>query len=78
MNKESKKLAHFSIIFNISTVAIFTIFLNPFTFLLDYFVNIIHVNIAIDIAIINILFNLLGVLITLPFITKIKRYYSKW
>lgn len=77
-NKESKKLAHFSIIFNILTVIFFTILLNPFTKLLDVIVSLIQANVAINIAIINILFNVLGVLITLPFLNKIKRYYAKW
>ena len=77
-NKESKKLAHFSIFFNILTVIIFIIFLNPFTFILDKIASALHANIAINIALINILFNLFGVLITLPFINKIKRYYAKW
>ena len=77
-NKESKKLAHFSIVFNLITVAIFTLLLHPFTFILDKLILIFNANEAINIALINILFNLLGVLLTLPFINKIKRYYSKW
>lgn len=77
-NKESKKLAHFSIFFNIFTVLIFSILIKPFTLLLDSIINALNSNIAINIAIINILFNLLGVLITLPFLDKIKRYYAKW
>lgn len=77
-NKESKKLAHFSILFNILTVIFFTILLNPFTKILDVIVSLIQANVAINIAIINILFNVLGVLITLPFLNKIKRYYAKW
>lgn len=77
-NKESKKLAHFSIFFNILTVIVFSILIVPFTFLLDKIVYALNANIAIDIAIINILFNLLGVLLVLPFINKIKRYYAKW
>lgn len=77
-NKESKKLAHFSIFFNILTVIIFTIFISPFTYILDKTTTILKANIAINVAIINILFNVLGVIITLPFINKIKRYYAKW
>ena len=77
-NKESKKLAHFSIFFNIISVVIFTILLTPFTFILDTLTNLFNSNIAINIALINILFNLLGVLIILPFINNIKRYYAKW
>lgn len=77
-NKESKKLAHFSILFNILTVLIFTTLITPFKFILDKLILVINANIAIDIAIINILFNVLGVIITLPFINKIKRYYAKW
>ncbi len=77
-NKESKKLAHFSIFFNIITVIIFTILILPFKLLLDCITTIINANVAINIAIINILFNVLGVLITLPFLNKIKRYYAKW
>ena len=77
-NKESKKLAHFSIFFNIITVTIFTILLKPFSFLLNFITSLLNANIAIDIAIINILFNVAGVLITLPFIKQIKRYYSRW
>lgn len=77
-NRESKKLAHFSIFFNISTVIIFSILIKPFTFILTTLGTILHVNIAIEIALINILFNLLGVLLVIPFIDKIKRYYAKW
>ena len=77
-NKESKKLAHFSIFFNILTTTFFIIFLNPFTSLLTIITNKLNTNPTMNIAIINILFNILGVLITLPFINKIKRYYSKW
>ena len=77
-NKESKKLAHFSIYFNIITVIIFTILIFPFTYILDKLSLVLNANIAINIALINILFNLLGVIITLPFINKIKRYYAKW
>lgn len=77
-NKESKKLAHFSIFFNIFTVIFFIIFIEPFKFILDKFAILFHANLAINIALINILFNILGVLLILPFIKKIKRYYSKW
>ena len=77
-NKESKKLAHFSIFFNVITVIIFTIFLIPFKTILNYITSLLNTNIAINIAFINILFNLLGVLLTIPFINKIKRYYAKW
>ena len=77
-NKESKKLAHFSILFNIITVLIFSILITPFSFILDKTASFLNANIAIEIALINILFNLFGVLLTLPFIEKIKRYYAKW
>lgn len=77
-SKESKKLAHFSIFFNIITVIIFTILLTPFTFILDKTITLFNANDAINIALINILFNLLGVIITIPFLNKIKRYYAKW
>jgi phosphate:Na+ symporter len=77
-NKESKKLAHFSILFNLITVILFSILISPFTFILDFFSSLLNANIAINIALINILFNLLGVLLTIPFINKIKRYYAKW
>lgn len=77
-NKESKKLAHFSILFNIITVIIFSILITPFSIILDKTASILNANIAIEIALINILFNLFGVLITLPFVNKIKRYYAKW
>lgn len=77
-NKESKKLAHFSIFFNFLSVIIFTILLKPFTFFTNHITSILNTNIAINIAIANILFNTFGVLLTLPFINKIKRYYAKW
>lgn len=77
-NKESKKLAHFSISFNILSVLIFTILLSPFKFILNKITLIFNANIAINIAFINILFNLFGVLLIIPFINKIKRYYAKW
>ena len=76
--KDSKKLAHFSICFNILTVIIFTILINPFKLLLNNIATLLNANIAINIALINIIFNILGVLIILPFINQIKRYYSKW
>ncbi len=76
-NKEAKKLSHFSITFNILTTIIFSIFIFPFTTLINLVIDITNATPAISIAIINILFNLLGVIITLPFINKIKRYYSK-
>ena len=76
--KDSKKLAHFNLFFNVSSVIIFSILLKPFTALLNLIIAPFNFNNAINIAIANILFNLLGVLITLPFIPKIKRYYSKW
>ena len=77
-NKDAKKLAHFNLIFNIATVILFTILLTPFKYLINVTINLLNANTAISIAIINILFNTLGVLLILPFINKIKRYYSKW
>ena len=77
-NKESKKLAHFSIFFNIITSLIFFIFLTPFSKFIIFLTNLFTLNSATSIAISNILFNILGVIIILPFINKIKRYYAKW
>lgn len=77
-NKESKKLAHFSIFFNISTVIVFSILIVPFEILVTKISSLLSTNIAINIAIVNILFNTLGVVLFLPFIDKIKRYYAKW
>lgn len=76
--KDSKKLAHFNLIFNIGTVIIFSLLIKPFKLLLDLIITPLNLNIAMNIAIANILFNLLGVIITLPFIPKIKKYYEKW
>ena len=76
--KDSKKLAHFNLFFNIATVLLFSIFIKPFNNLIDFITNLFNLNIALNIALANITFNLLGVLITLPFIPKIKRYYAKW
>lgn len=76
--KESKKLAHFSIWFNVLSAVFFTIFINPFKSLLDLTTNILNTNIALNIALINILFNLLGVLLIIPFLKRIKQYYAKW
>ena len=56
----------------------FSILITPFSFILNKTASILNANIAIEIALINILFNLFGVLITLPFVSKIKRYYAKW
>lgn len=77
-SKDSKKLAHFNLIFNILSVVLFSIFIKPFNLLIKTTISIFNFNIAIDIAIANVLFNLIGVLLILPFIPKIKRYYSKW
>ena len=76
--KDSKKLAHFNLFFNIGTVIIFSIFISPFKLLINTIISNLNLNPAINIAIANILFNLIGVLLVLPFIPKIKRYYSKW
>lgn len=76
--KDAKKLAHFNLTFNFATVIIFSIFINPFKTLIHTITNLLNTNTAISIAIINITFNLIGVLLTIPFISKIKRYYSKW
>lgn len=76
--KDSKKLAHFNLFFNISTVIIFTILISPFKSILNIFISTFNFNPAINIAITNIIFNILSVLIILPFIPKIKRYYAKW
>lgn len=76
--KDSKKLAHFNLFFNIVTVIIFSILIKPFKIMLEYLIKSFNFNTAINIALINISFNILGVIITLPFINKIKRYYSKW
>lgn len=76
--KDSKKLAHFNLFFNIGTVIFFSLFITPFNKLLSYVTSLFSFNIAIDIAIANILFNFLGVALILPFLPKIKRYYSKW
>ena len=77
-NKDAKKLAHFNLIFNISTVILFSLFISPFKHLINFTTNLFNANTAISIAVINILFNTIGVLLILPFINKIKRYYSKW
>lgn len=76
--KDSKKLAHFNLFFNILTVLLFSILIKPFTFLISFIVELFTFNAALNIAVINIVFNTLGVLLILPFIPKIKRYYSKW
>ena len=76
--KDAKKLAHFNLIFNFLTVIIFSIFINPFKLIINVITSYLNCNIAISIAIINILFNTIGVLLIIPFIPKIKRYYSKW
>jgi phosphate:Na+ symporter len=76
--KDSKKLAHFNLFFNIGTVIIFSFLIKPFMKLVNYIINLFNFNIAINIAIANILFNILGVLVVLPFIPKIKKYYEKW
>lgn len=76
--KDAKKLAHFNLFFNFITVIIFSIFITPFKFLIKIITSFLHTNITLSIAIINILFNVLSVIITLPFLSKIKRYYSKW
>lgn len=76
--KDSKKLAHFNLFFNIGTVILFSIFIKPFNKLISFITALFSFNTAIDIAIANILFNFLGVIFILPFISKIKRYYSKW
>ena len=76
--KDSKKLAHFNLFFNIFTVALFSLLITPFNKAIDFITNLFDFNIAIDIAVANIIFNILGVLIILPFIPKIKRYYAKW
>jgi len=77
-NKESKKLAHFSILFNLSTSIFFSIFILPFKFIINSIISFLHSPAAMSIAIINTTFNILGVLLVIPFIKKIKRYYSKW
>lgn len=77
-SKDAKKLAHFNLIFNISTVILFSILIVPFKSLIKITTTFFNTNIALSIAIINILFNTIGVIIILPFINKIKRYYSKW
>lgn len=76
--KDSKKLAHFNLFFNISTVLVFSIFITPFKNFLNIITLSFNFNNAINIAITNILFNVLGVILVLPFIPKIKRYYAKW
>lgn len=76
--KDAKKLAHFNLIFNFLTVIVFSIFITPFKSLINIITTALNCNIAISIAIINILFNTIGVLLIIPFIPKIKRYYSKW
>ena len=76
--KDSKKLAHFNLFFNIGTVIIFSIFIVPFKSLITLITSAFNFNPAINIAIINILFNLIGVLLILPFIPRIKKYYEKW
>lgn len=76
--KDSKKLAHFNLFFNISTVLFFSILIKPFTLLISFIIELFAFNEALNIAVINIVFNTLGVLLFLPFIPKIKRYYSKW
>ena len=76
--KDSKKLAHFNLFFNIGTVIFFSIFIKPFKILLSSLTNLFSFNIAVNIAIANILFNILSVICVLPFISKIKKYYSKW
>lgn len=76
--KDSKKLAHFNLFFNTITVIIFSIFIKPFNTILKTIITPLNLNPAINIAIANILFNILSVLLTLPFIPKIKRYYAKW
>jgi len=76
--KDSKKLAHFNLFFNISTVIIFSLFIKPFSYFLSLIISSLNLNSAINIAIANVLFNACGVIIALPFIPKIKKYYEKW
>ena len=76
--KDSKKLAHFNLLFNVGTVIFFSLFISPFQSLLNVIYSYFGFNSAINIAIANILFNILGVLLAIPFIPIIKRYYSKW
>ena len=76
--KDAKKLAHFNLFFNLTTVLIFSIFITPFKSLISIITTTLNTNTAISIAIVNISFNLIGVLLILPLISKIKRYYSKW
>ncbi len=76
--KDAKKLAHFNLFFNIATTTIFSLLIKPFKHLITIIINLFNFNIAINIAITNIIFNTLGVLLVLPFISKIKRYYAKW
>ena len=76
--KDSKKLAHFNLFFNIGSVLLFSLLIAPFSSLIEIITSLFHTNPALNIAIINILFNSLGVILILPFIPKIKRYYAKW
>lgn len=76
--KDSKKLAHFNLVFNIGTVIIFSILIIPFKSLITLVTNMFNFNPAINIAIANVLFNLIGVLLILPFIPKIRKHYEKW
>ena len=76
--KDSKKLAHFNLFFNIGSVLLFSLLIAPFSNLIEIITSLFHTNPALNIAIINILFNSLGVILILPFIPKIKRYYAKW
>ncbi len=76
--KDSKKLAHFNLFFNIGSVLLFSLLIAPFSSLIEIITSLFQTNPALNIAIINILFNSLGVILILPFIPKIKRYYAKW
>lgn len=77
-NKESKKLSHFSIFFNVITSIVFFVSLPIFSKSITFITNIFSLSVQTSIAISNIIFNILGVILTIPFIKQIKRYYSKW
>lgn len=76
--KEGKKLIHFHFYFNLLTVVFFSIFSNSFYKLVLVVISIASFNIKIQIAIANILFNILGVILVLPFLKQVKRYYARW
>jgi phosphate:Na+ symporter len=76
--KDAKKLASFNLMFNVLSVIIFSILINPFKYIIRLIINALNQNISINIAIINIVFNTLSVLIVLPFVNKIKKIYDKW